>query len=357
MLPRRRQQESRDRVRHGNRAARLEVGSSIANDPMPPYRHPSTLLLASLLLLVAVPARAGDAPPRQSLEEAWWTGPIIANSAVTLPQGHYLIEPYLYDVISEDAESFGSLTFMLYGATDALTVGLVPVFGYNKVDYGGGGNDTRSAGPSVADSSVLLQYRLRSYQEGSWLPAVSLQLQHTLPTGKYDQLDPEGADGFGGGAHATLLQLNTQTYFWMPTGRILRMRLNLGVTRSRETELRDVSVYGTPEGFHGHARPGDSWNVNAAWEYSLTRNWVLALDLAYRHSDRTQVSGVVRADEQDPTGIALRYESGSSEAWFLAPAVEYNFSAQFGVILGVRLIRGRNTTNSVTPVIAFNYVH
>ena len=317
---------------------------------MPPFRHLSALLLASLLLATA-PVLATDAP-RQSLDDAWWTGPIIANSAVTLPQGHYLIEPYLYDVITDDAESFGSLTFMLYGATDALTVGLVPVFGYNK-----GGDGVHSAGPDVADSSVLLQYRLRSYQEGSWLPAVSLQLQHTLPTGKYDRLDPGSADGFGGGAHSTLLQLNTQTYFWMPTGRILRMRLNLGTTRSREAELRDVSVYGTPEGFRGYARPGDSWNVNAAWEYSLTRNWVLALDLAYRHSDSTRVSGVVRDGAQDPTPTPLRFESGSSEAWFLAPAVEYNFSPRFGVIAGVRLIRGRNTTNSVTPVVAFNYVH
>ena len=322
---------------------------------MPPRHLLPALLLASLLLPAAIPALAADAPLRQSLDDAWWTGPIIANSAVTLPQGHYLIEPYLYDVISEDAESFGSLTFMLYGATDALTVGLVPVFGYNKV--GGGGDGMHSAGPELADSSVLLQYRLRQYQEGSWLPAVSLQLQHTLPTGKYDRLDPSGVDGFGGGAHSTLLQLNTQTYFWMPTGRILRMRLNLGATRSREAELRDVSVYGTPEGFRGHARPGDSWNVNAAWEYSLTRNWVLALDLAYRHSDSTKVSGVVRDGEQDPTPIPLRFESGSSEAWYLAPALEYNFSPRFGILFGARLIRGRNTIDSVTPVVAFNYVH
>jgi len=354
MLPTRRQQASRDRARQRRHLVRIRAGSATANGPMPPPHSLSALLLAALLL-PAAPMLAADAPLRQSLDDAWWTGPIIANSAVTLPQGHYLIEPYLYDVISDDAESFGSLTFMLYGATDALTVGLVPVFGYNKVS--GGGDGTRSAGPGLADSSVLLQYRLRQYQEGSWLPAVSLQLQHTLPTGKYDRLEPSGVDGFGGGAHSTLLQLNTQTYFWMPTGRILRMRLNLGATRSREAELRDVSVYGTPEGFRGHARPGNSWNVNAAWEYSLTRNWVLALDLAYRHSDSTKVSGVVRDGEQDPTPTPLRFESGSSEAWFLAPAVEYNFSPRFGIIFGARLIRGRNTTHSVTPVVAFNYVH
>ena len=310
-------------------------------------RHSASLLVL-LLLSAAVPAFATDAPPRQSRDDAWWTGPIIANSAVTLPHGHYLIEPYLFDVITDDAESFGSLTFMLYGATDDLTIGLVPVFGYNK------GEGMRSAGPSVADSSVLVQYRLRQYQEGSWLPAMSLQVQHTVPTGRYDQLDPGSADGFGGGAHSTLLQLNTQSYFWTRSGRILRMRLNLGATRSREVALRDRSVYGTPEGFTGQARPGDSWNVNAAWEYSLTRNWVLAMDLAYRHSNTTRVSGEV---SDGPTSAALSFESGTSEAWFLAPAVEYNFSPTFGIIFGARLIRGRNTTDSVTPVVAFNYVH
>jgi hypothetical protein len=98
-----------------------------------------------LLMSSANPVLAADEPLRQSRDDAWWTGPIIANSAVTLPQGHYLIEPYLYDVISDDAESLGSLTFMLYGATDALTVGVVPVFGYNK-----GVDGARSAGPDVS---------------------------------------------------------------------------------------------------------------------------------------------------------------------------------------------------------------
>ena len=349
MLPRRRQQKPFSHARNDQGAARMVGQPANANRPMPPSSHLSACLLAALLLSAATSASAADAPPRQSRDEAWWTGPIIANSAATLPQGHFLIEPYLYDVRTDGADSFGSLTFMLYGVTDKLTVGLVPVFGYNKAD------GTRSAGPGVVDSSVLLQYRLRQYEEGSWLPAMSLQVQHTLPTGKYDRLDAARADGFGGGAHATQVQLNTQTYLWMPNGRILRMRLNLGATRSGEANLHDRSVYGTPAGFRGRARPGDSWNVNAAWEYSWTRHWVLALDLAYQHSDRTRVEGVVLDGGAVPT--PLRFESRTSGAWFLAPAVEYNFSPSVGVIVGARFIRGRNTTDSVTPVVALNYVH
>ena len=44
------------------------------------------------------PPRSGA---RQSLDDAWWTGPMLAPSANTLPQGHFLIEPYLYDVTTQ----------------------------------------------------------------------------------------------------------------------------------------------------------------------------------------------------------------------------------------------------------------
>jgi hypothetical protein len=37
----------------------------------------------------------------QSMGDAWWTGPLLAPSANTLPQGHILVEPYLYDVITQ----------------------------------------------------------------------------------------------------------------------------------------------------------------------------------------------------------------------------------------------------------------
>jgi hypothetical protein len=46
--------------------------------------------------LTSAKAETADAP--QSLDDAWWTGPLVAYSAHSLPQGHLLIEPYLYDV-------------------------------------------------------------------------------------------------------------------------------------------------------------------------------------------------------------------------------------------------------------------
>jgi hypothetical protein len=287
---------------------------------------------------------------RQSQDEAWWTGPMLANSAATLPRGHVLIEPYLYDVTSAHADGFGSLTYMLYGLTDRLTVGLVPVLGYNRVS---GGPD--SSGIGLGDLSVQAQYRLTQFHEGSSMPTISLQLQETLPTGKYDRLGSRTGDGFGSGAYTTTLQLNTQTYFWLPNGRILRMRFNVARAFSRSVDVEDVSVYGTADGFRGQARPGSSLFVDAAWEYSLTRKWVLALDVTYRRARGTRVRGY---DLLDPDTPAIRFDSRPSEAFGFAPAVEYSWSPSLGVLLGTRVIvGGRNTPTTITPAVAINYVH
>jgi hypothetical protein len=304
----------------------------------------------------AVPTEAGSPSPspRQSRDDAWWTGPMLANSAATLPQGHFLIEPYLYDVTSHGSDGWGSRTYMLYGLADRVTVGLVPVLGYNRVD---GGPD--SSGIGFGDTGVLAQYRLTQFHEGSLMPTISLQLQETLPTGKYDRLGNRPGDGLGSGAASTTLQVKTQTWFWLPNGRILRMRLNLARSFSRRTGVDGVSVYGTGAGFHGYARPGQAFSVNAAWEYSLTRRWVLAFDLTYDRQQGTRVRGYGNTGSGGaPGAAAVRLDSGSSEAFGFAPAVEYNFSARLGMLFGVRVITGgHNTATTITPAVAFNYVH
>ena len=73
---------------------------------------------------------------RQSLDDAWWTGPMLAPSAATLPRGHFLVEPYFYDVTAAHSHGFGSLTYMNYGLADKLTVGMIPTAGFNVVNNG-----------------------------------------------------------------------------------------------------------------------------------------------------------------------------------------------------------------------------
>jgi hypothetical protein len=308
-----------------------------------------------LVLLAAMPAVAENIPSRQAMEESWWTGPLLAASPSTLPQGHFLVEPYLFDVITyarHDTEGnrigvphendFGSQSYVLYGVTDRITAGIIPRFGYEKSSQG-----PSSPGAQVGDLTLQAQYRLTQFHEGSWVPTLSFVVGETLPTGKYDKLDQHPGDGFGAGAYTTILSLYSQEYFWLRTGRILRMRLDLSYALSNKVGLQGVSVYGTGNGFSGHARPGDSFTGDLSGEYSLTRNWVLALDVVYEHDASTTVTG----DNLAPVS------SGASWSVGFAPGIEYNFNSRIGIIAGARLIPiGRNTGISVTPVAALNMV-
>lgn len=47
-----------------------------------------------------------------------------------------------------------------------------------------------------------MQYRLTQFQRGSWVPTFSINLQESLPVGRYDRLQ-RPSDGFGSGAWTT----------------------------------------------------------------------------------------------------------------------------------------------------------
>src|SRR5262249_37385623 len=148
------------------------------------------------------------------------------------------------------------------------------------------------------------------------------------------------------------LSLYSQYFFWMPNGRILRTRLNFSYSRSSDVDVRDRSVYGTPPGFRGNAQPGDSFVLDSAWEYSVTRKWVAAFDIVYEHNGSTLVYGTT-AQQAD---FNLDFESSAS--LIVAPAIEYNWSGKAGIIVGARIVtRGRNSAATFAPVAAINLVY
>jgi hypothetical protein len=287
--------------------------------------------LAAIILL-STPAAAQET--RQSLDDAWWTGPLLANSSNTLPQGHWLVEPYLYDVITAHSHSAGTSTYILYGLVNRLSVGINPTAGIG-------------AGPQLGDLTLIGQFRLTQFHEGSWIPTTAIVAREVLPTGKYDNLGHRPDNGLGAGAYTSQLGLYSQEFFWLPNGRVLRVRFDVTQSvYSTTVPLNGVSVYGTGQDFHGHANPGPATALDAAAEYSITRNWVFAIDNTYTLDFNTPV-----------TGYNVRLKSGSSTPLGFAPAIEYNWSPRYGVILGARIIPAmRNTTPSITPVVAVNMV-
>ena len=304
------------------------------------------------------PAHAQDLAPVEGLapaetlapvDDAWFTGPMLANSASTLPRGHVLIEPYLYDVMVSGRHSFGSLTYILYGLTDELTLGAKPSFTLIE------GDRRRRARIGVGDLTVQAQYRLRSPRPRSWSPALALSLQLSLPIGRYDRLGDRPAAGLGNGSFGTTIALYAQSAGRLANGRTLRARLNLSATLQTARDVRGVSVYGTGEGFVGRAKGGSSAHVGIAFEYSVTRNWALALDVIADRRNATTVAGT--APDSNGMPIDEMHRSRPGWAYGVAPGVEYSWTPNLGVLVAARFVAaGPTGPASVTPAIALNMV-
>lgn len=319
------------------------------------------LFSAASLAATAIAAAPSAGAPPESPSGAWWTGPLLAPTAATLPRGHFYFEPYFYDILpyaqfdsqgraqpASYANDFGSLTYINYGLTDRLTVGLIPRFGYNRPSDG-----PASSGIGVGDLTLQAQYRLTALDPRSSVPIASLNLQETLPAGRYDHLG-RASDGFGSGAYTTTVSAYFMSYFWLPNGRILRARFDLSYAVPSGVPVAGRSVYGTPIGFLGHAHPGNSTFGDLAFEYSATRSWVLACDFWLEQDGDTRVAGTVT----QPGGRILDFQSatGIGRVLYIAPALEYNWSGRLGVIFGVRVVAsGRNETGTVAPVAAISY--
>ncbi|MDQ2767512.1 MAG: transporter [Gemmatimonadota bacterium] len=289
----------------------------------------------------------------QPMGDAWWTGPMLAASPNTLPHGHILIEPYFFDVHTAHSNFFGNLTYALYGLFDRLTVGSIINAGYAVPDAG-----SSSSGVGFGDLTLQATYRLTQFKKGGAMPTTAIVIQETLPTGKFDRLGARPSDGIGSGAYTTSVAVYGQSYFWLPNRRILRARVNLTQSFSHSVNLDGVSVYGTSTGFRGTAKPGATFAALGAVEYSITRSWVLALDVQFNRAWNTRVSGFDSTDpSSNPEPPSILFNSETRHSFAFAPAIEYSWTPNIGILLGTRIIPANpRTTHSITPAIAVNFV-
>ncbi len=307
------------------------------------------VLAAALVCSSPLPAIAGQLPDRgsvkvelfrASMQSARWTGPMLASSAEALPQGHFYTEPYFFDFISGGEHSPGTNGFYQYGLTDSLTVGLLPSFAF--------GTDKANRGMALGDLKLLSQLRLTHFTPEHRIPSLALVLNEIFPVGKHDHLG-EFKNGHGSGSFVTEVGINVQHYFMLPNGRLLRGRINVLKSFPLRTGVTGRSVYGTGPGFRGHAKPGSKTTLIAAVEYSLTDEWVLALDVIRESTRKTRVEG------RDVNGVPVDQTFPSSWNVGFAPAIEYNWSDRSGILVGVWISpKGHNTAKSITPALAYS---
>ena len=88
-----------------------------------------------------------------------------------------------------------------------------------------------------------------------------------------------------------------------------------------------------------------------AAEYALDARWVLVGEAIWNRASAVNVAGTAAG------GSRVAYRLAPSQEFSLAPAVEYNFTPNTGLIAGVQFtVGGRNTADYVAPQVALNMV-
>lgn len=290
----------------------------------------------------------------------WFTGPLIAPSGTTVRKGVLNIQSYLYTTVftgvydkhwdSHSSKNFYSLNpsiLIRYGLTDWFGILAVPQVFYNF---------TRGRSSfEFGDLAIGIELQLYPANRSDRFPGVKFAIKEFLPTGNYQGLQPgeRGTDLSGLGTHGTYFNLLFYKELQIRDLHFLSTTLSFSYTRNSSVGVHGFNAYGGGFETRGTAFPGDFFSAIFSFEYSFNQNWVFALDNVYIHRNSSRFSGF---PGRTSIGTTASVGLPSSDEVSFAPAIEYNFSKNFGIIAGVWFTAfGRSTPVFRSGVINFNY--
>ena len=146
----------------------------------------------------------------------------------------------------------------------------------------------------------------------------------------------------------------TKILFWA-TPHPVNARIALAYKIAQPLTVHGFNSYGGGYGTHGRVRPGSTFNADFGIEVSFNQHWVLANDFVYTATASTSFHG--NPGTTTPRGTTpASVGKGFSDNFSLAPAIEYNWSANLGVLAGVQFsVYGRNSTNFISTIISMTY--
>ena len=292
--------------------------------------------------------------------EPWFTGPLLAPAGHTIPKGHTNVEFYALDVHTDGQyneagelirtplfRTFVANPVLTHGYTDWLDVQLTLPYAFSS---------TRNVRYNrLGDVSVALGFQLYEQNGSPKRIDTRVFVQETFPTGKYQLLNPRllGTDSTGLGSYQTLIGLDFQYLKEIYNSHYLRTRLIFSKLYASAVNVRGFSSYGGAEDTDGRIRPGTENGVDLAFEYTLTQHWVAVMEGTYSNGKATRFNG--RLGIGNIGGPPISIGSGDYNETALAPAIEYNFNSNVGVIGGIWFpVTGKNTSHYNTYILALN---
>ena len=287
----------------------------------------------------------------------WFTGPLLAGAGHTCPQGHYVLEPYLY-ILNSSSFYNSSWQATRDGTISTVSPSILAVVGITSwmdiqlgsamdANFKHGYQDFR-----ISDCYVYLGFQALEDKKGGWMPDLRILVKQDFPSGHYKNLNPDqqGVDATGSGYYKTGIAFNFQKLFYVSQS-LLQARFNFNYKVSPGVYLSGFTRFAEDKKTYGKIAPQHFFTADFAFEYLLSQNIALACDLYYEfHS-----FGKFKPDPDQDQGFkgSLQHQRIS-----LAPALEYNFSSDVGIIAGCWFtLAGKNAQNFSTLVIALNYYH
>lgn len=311
----------------------------------------NTLLFFFTLLCCKWNESHAVSPPRTTGDKPWLTGPLITPSARVVAKGHVNLEPYLlwtetnaiYDSNwhPHSIPKFYQISPQLVakiGVAERLNLSVVLQSVHN---YSRGASDS-----GFGDLPIGLEIQLIKPEDSDF--PLKLSIQELLPTGRYQKLKrcKHGTDITGFGSYTTSIGLTVSNLQHFCGDHYLQTRLNLVFGVPAPVHVEGINVYGGDPTTHGRVFPGVFGILNFGAEYTLTKNWALALDLVGQIYDDDRFKGHTIVPVGPPTFVQF----------IAAPAIEYNFNEDTGIIVGsIFTFAGKNAGRFVNVTAALNW--
>lgn len=295
--------------------------------------------------------------------EPWFTGPLLAHAGQTVPRNQMSLQPYDYYLVLERELSRRHPLLpprtkrinnaMELNATLGLTDALDAQISANMNHSVQNGSKINRVG----DSTFMLGYQLM--EQGALPNQFNLRftVQETVPTGHYTALGPvaNGTDSTGLGSYQTNMGLNFSKVNEVFLGHYLQTTLNLNYLYALPLETNLTKFIGGSNLSLFKINPGNLMSIDFALELSLTQNWVAVFETFCAYRQKAVFFDLFPTKKS--SDFAALLDINAINEMTLAPAIEYNFSKNFGIILGDWFtIGGKNGPVFASPVLSFVYL-
>jgi hypothetical protein len=307
------------------------------------------------------PAPAKDIPEVHSMP--WLTGPLIIPNGVVVPFGSFEVETYLYFIsitgiydqnwnsisIPNNFFTLNSQILFYFGLTSWMDISITPEFIYNHC------LDQNEA--NFGDLMLSFDFQLLDPNRIPYFPGIKFTIQELFPTGSYQKLDPKKllTDLTGRGTFATTFNFVLYKVYPLKPRNFLSTTYSMACTINTPVDVQGLNAYGGGVGTKGTVLPGNTLEGIVSFELTMNQNWVIALDNIFNYTGEAQFFGV---DGITSFNVLNDIRLPSSTQISFAPAIEYNFSENLGIIGGAWITAwGKNAAQFRGFVIslAYNY--